>query len=585
MTLPGSSRQAAPGAPGGSPWQEVHPGVWRHSSSAYSYALKHGEAAVLVNVGDGSLLDTLSDIGVMQVTAALFTHAGADVAGGAARLAEAGIPLYAPESEQPLLEHPQHFLSLWAGANNYDGRPLHLYPSQGVTTLPLRDYRALTLGAFSFTPRPAPGPSAGHSVLLCEVGGSRLAFTGALLSGMGQVPRLSATMWSYNGGEGLAGSILSALDLSDQAPALLLGAFGPPLPPEALPATAEALAELLRLRRHNPRLFQLREEPYQKLRPYLLMNRSSLAYSYVLRSARGRALVFDFGYDFAFGQAPGEGRESRRPWLYTLPQLLRDHGVSRIDAVLPTHPHDDHVAGIPLLREVYGAELWAAGPMADVLAHPQAHRLPCRWFEPMPPDRVLDLGQPIRWEEFSITPYPLPGHARHAVALLVEGLGERLLFIGDHYADADALGLNYTYQNDALESDYQSSAALIEALRPDLLLSGHWLPVTPDRAWYEHIRERGEALRQLHGRLQPLSSRLGLSTQVEGNQLHLTFSNPTDQDFEGLLSLDHQPLGAVRVAAGSHLLRHYPLQGPARLRAITLQGAPGEPPLMTYAEG
>ena len=493
---------------------EVAPQVFRHTSTAHSYVWRCGQQAVLINVGDGSVLAELPLLGVTQVLAAVLTHAAWDVAGGAALLSGAGIPIYAPETDQPFFSHPQAYLSAWAGDNHYDGRPLNLGPQQAVATLPLRDYRPLVLGPFTLVPRPAPGPTAGHSVLLAEVGGERLAFTGALLSAAGQVPRLSATMWSYNGGEGLVGSILSLLDLHDQRPTRLLGAFGETLTCGVLTQTAGALGRLLKLRGHNARLLELRDRPYQALRPWLLSNRTSVSNSYVLISARGTALMIDFGYDFAFGMPPGTARDTRRPWLYTLPALQSQFGVRQIEAVIPTHAHDDHVAGIPLLREQYGTQLWAAQPLADVLARPQRHRLPCRWFEAMPPDRVLALDTPFEWEDFRITPYALPGHARQAVALLVEGHGERLLFIGDQYAGEDGLGLNYTYQNDCLEGDYLDSAALISRLRPNLLLSGHWPPVVPDDRWLATAAARGEALRRAHAELQPLTARLLLTVHL-----------------------------------------------------------------------
>lgn len=564
---------------------EVAPEVFRHTSTAHSYVWRCGPQAVLINVGDGSLLAELPELGITDVLAAVLTHAAWDVAGGAAALAQAGIPIYGPETDQPFFADPQTYLDAWAGDNQYDGRPLNLGPSERVQTLPLRDYQPLALGPFTLTPRPAPGPTAGHSVLLAEVGAQRLAFTGALLSAAGQVPRLSATMWSYNGGEGLAGSILSLLDLHDQGPDRLLGAFGDVLAPDALTRTAEALGGLLNLRGHNPRLLELRERPYQALRPWLLHNRTSVANSYVLRSANSKALLIDFGYDFAFGTPPGTARDTRRPWLYTLPALKAQFGIQQIEAVIPTHAHDDHVAGIGLLRQQYGAELWAATPLADVLAHPRQHRFPCRWFGAMPPDRVLALETPFEWEEFQITPYALPGHARHAVALLIEGHAERLLFIGDQYAGEDALNLNYTYQNDFLEGDYVDSAALISRLRPMLLLSGHWPPVVPDERWLAAVTARGEALRKAHAELQPLTSRLLVSVTPSqtsvGQSVSVTVTNPTPQAVTGRLTVEAQHHDLSIPAQGSATASFIP-EGAARLIPLVFTTSPGQPPLIAH---
>ena len=341
----------------------------------------------------------------------------------------------------------------------------------------------------------------------------------------------------------------------------------------------------MKLRGHNPRLLELRGRPYQALRPWLLSNRTSVSNSYVLISARGTALVIDFGYDFAFGTPPATTRDTRRPWLYTLPALKAQFGIDQIEAVIPTHAHDDHVAGIGLLREQYGAQLWAAEPLAGVLARPADSRLPCRWFEALTPDRVLVLGMPVEWEDFQITPYALPGHARHAVALLVEGHGERIVFVGDQYAGEDGLGLNYTYQNDFLETDYLESAALISRLRPDLLLSGHWPPVVPDENWLVAATARGEALRQAHAELHPLTSRLLLTvTPVEASQgqlVEITLMNPTQQVVAGHLTVDgrRQEWGAA--AQGQATMRLTP-NGAARRIPVVFSAAAHEAPLIAF---
>ena len=48
-------------------------------------------------------------------------------------------------------------------------------------------------------------------------------------------------------------------------------------------------------------------------------------------------------------------------------RLKRDHGVRSLDVVVPTHYHDDHVAGFNLLREVEGTQTWVPDTFAEVL--------------------------------------------------------------------------------------------------------------------------------------------------------------------------------------------------------------------------
>ncbi len=150
---------------------------------------------------------------------------------------------------------------------------------------------------------------------------------------------------------------------------------------------------------------------------HLLMNRTSRAISCALLSKDGVAVVLDYGYDVSAGIASNPYRSARRPWLASLPSLHRDYGVDRIEVVMPTHYHDDHVTGFNLLREVEGAEVWAGSNVADVISRPTRYDLPCLWYDPIPVDRVVPLGQPVRWREDELTLYELGGHTFYAVAI------------------------------------------------------------------------------------------------------------------------------------------------------------------------
>ena len=110
--------------------------------------------------------------------------------------------------------------------------------------------------------------------------------------------------------------------------------------------------------------------------PHLLLNRTSISRSYVLLSKSGKALLIDYGYDMAVGVAYGTDHAGRRPWLYSIPALKAQFGVKRIDAALLTHFHDDHVAGLNMLREVEGTEVWAGENFVALLENPTRYDLP-----------------------------------------------------------------------------------------------------------------------------------------------------------------------------------------------------------------
>jgi glyoxylase-like metal-dependent hydrolase (beta-lactamase superfamily II) len=243
--------------------------------------------------------------------------------------------------------------------------------------------------------------------------------------------------------------------------------------------------------------------------PHLLMHRASEAKMYVLLSNSGKALFIDFGYDFLTALAAGSDRASRRPLLYTLPALKAQFGVQKIDVVLPTHYHDDHVAGCNLLRRVEGTQVWAAENFADILEHPARYDLPCLWYDSIAVDRHLPLGQPITWEEYTLTLHPLPGHTRYAVAIEFEVDGLRVLATGDQYQGDDGLAWNYVYQNRYAIGDYVATAKLYQRLQPDLILSGHWQPLRVTPEYLQQIAVDAEALQRLHRDLLPEMPDLG----------------------------------------------------------------------------
>jgi glyoxylase-like metal-dependent hydrolase (beta-lactamase superfamily II) len=171
---------------------------------------------------------------------------------------------------------------------------------------------------------------------------------------------------------------------------------------------------------------------------------------------------------------------------------------------VPTHYHDDHVAGLNLLRRVHGTQVWTAQTFAEVLERPEQYDLPCLWFEPIPVDRRLPLNEPIRWEEYEITLHDQPGHTRYAVAIEFVVDGERVLVVGDQVGDHDGQGLNYVYNNGFQIEDYARSATLYQAVKPDRILTGHWHPLRVDHLQLAEMARRGQALEAVHRELLPL---------------------------------------------------------------------------------
>jgi glyoxylase-like metal-dependent hydrolase (beta-lactamase superfamily II) len=478
--------------------------LFRCEDTCNVYAVLSGDEAVLIDFGDGSILRELPAIGVNRVTAVLMTHHHRDQGQGLPLAIAAGACVWVPHAEQDLFCNVEAHWQAREIFNNYNVRQdlfslLDPVPVTGT----LHDYGKYRFGSHEFTIVPTPGHTPGAISLLTEIDGRWIAFSGDLIAAPGKVWSISATQWTYNGAEGVAASIPSLIDLKERRPDLLLPSHGDPiiLPGPAIDTLVERFWQLLQRRQENPRLFLFLEKPYISVTPHLLHNRTSLSNSYVLLSKSGKALLIDYGYDFMTGAAAGADRASRRPWLYTLGALKRDFGVQKLDVVLPTHYHDDHVAGLNLLREVEGTQVWAAENFADVLERPSRYDLPCLWYDPIAVDRCLPLDRSIGWEEYELSLHALPGHTRYAVAIAFQVDGRRVLAVGDQYQGSDGLAWNYVYRNHFQPSDYRASAAYYRQTLPELILPGHWDPFWVAPGYLEALEERGEALEQLHRQL------------------------------------------------------------------------------------
>lgn len=486
--------------------QRISENLYRFEDTCNVYVIRNGTQAVLIDFGDGEVLAELAAIGVTRVSAILMTHHHRDQGEGLPRAVKPGTPVWVPQTEQDLF---QNIDVHWQGReiyNNYNVRQdrfslLESIPVAGT----LGDYAVREFGGYGFTVVPTPGHTPGSITLLSDIDGQRVAFTGDLIAAPGKVWSLAATQWTYNGGEGVAASIPSLLDVQARAPDLLLPSHGEPMRDvnRAIELLVERLRELLVYRRHNARLVLFLRDPYERITPHLLRNLTSVANSYVLLSESGKALIIDYGYDFVTGLPAGTDRASRRPWLYSLPKLKELYGVTEIQVALATHYHDDHIAGFNLLREVEGAQIWAAENYADILQNPSRYDLPCLWYDPVKVDRVLPLQQPIQWQEYELTLYELPGHTLYAVAISFEVDGKRVLGTGDQYQGNDGELWNYVYKNKFHLSNYLRTAELFRQLHPDVIISGHWDPLWVHEGYFERLSELGHVLADLHQSLLP----------------------------------------------------------------------------------
>ena len=469
--------------------------------------------AVAVDFGSGLALDHLDALGIDSITDIVMTHHHRDQAQGLPRAIERGIRIHVPPVELDLFTNVEE---MWQGRqleNDYNLRQDRFSILQNIRVdSTVLEYRAETFGGVSLRTEPTPGHTPGSVTYLLDRDDEIIAFTGDLIYAPGKVWSLAASQWSYTHHEGPAMTVLSSYLLQAKEPTLLLPSHGKPMPDaiDALHELAVNMQSYVDSRRWHPWDLKTRiRQPWVRLTDHLLLNRSSMSCTYALLSEGGEALLVDFGYDITTGLPTGNDRASRRPWLASVPALKDDFGVTRISVALPTHYHDDHVAGMPLLRAVEGTEIWSPANVAPILDDPMQHDLPCLWFDPINSDRVLPLGESFRWNEYEITVHEQPGHTLYAVAYEVKVDGVTVLFTGDQQENLGVPGerrelLNYQYRNRFRIDDYIESAALYKRVAPGLLASGHWEPRWVEEGYLDYLAEEGQFVHDIHHTLLPL---------------------------------------------------------------------------------
>ena len=411
--------------------------VMRVSDTCNVWVIPAGDDAVCVDFGSGRVLDQLDELGLRRITDVLVTHFHRDNVQGLARAAAAGIRIWVPPVEEELFTRAGERWAAQRTEHDYDVRQLSFSLLASVAVAGTVDeYRWRDYGGVRVFALPTPGHTVGSVTYITQFGDRSVAFTGDLLYGAGKVWSLAATQWSYGGVEGQAATILSCRILARHAPDRLLPSHGEPIEEAgvALEETSHRLTEIMELRRLAERPWNLDrwlDEPWEAITPHLLRNRTSIAACFALLSDSGSALLIDWGYDLWTGLTLGLDRSGNRPLLESIGSLKRDHGVSRVEAAVTTHYHDDHVAGLNLLRDVEGTEVWSPANVAPILEEPRRYDLPCLWHEPIQVDRVLALEKMVQWHEYELTPYALPGHTLYAAAIAFEADGRRVLATGD----------------------------------------------------------------------------------------------------------------------------------------------------------
>jgi len=528
-------------------WERIDENVFLFRDSCLVYAVRGPAGTVLVNAGTGACADHLGEVARGKVTLVL-THAFRDHTDGAIRLHEAGVEVLGPYWEQEyFLDPEQHFRErqLW---NIYDNRWDRLTP---IRPLPvtgwLMDCEKRRIAGLEWEVIPTPGVTAGASSYAVTVDGKRLAFVGEVISGPGKLSRIAPLQYNYNDLTGAANIYRSLRRIEQAKPGLILPSVGGPVhdPAAALDALRRNLSEIDRIHPGAAPGWEPDEDDVEEVLPHLYRSKYSSAETHFVVSDSGKVLALDYGYATAEYVPPARYHQSnRRPFLHGV-RGLEKRGISaRIDAVLASHYHDDHVNGIPMLHRLFGTKVWAAANFSDILERPGRYDRPCLWHEPVTVDRAIGDGETVRWENIPITVRYWTGHTRFGALICLEVDGARVVHTGDQlffwgkgegpFGPGTRMSTNHVYRNGLDLGCYGHTLELLEAFRPELVLTGHTKPYRTNDKWYEEIRKTGEAFDELHRKLMFLGDddvHFGAESQpakLKPYQMHLPNGGPAE---------------------------------------------------------
>lgn len=159
---------------------------------------------------------------------------------------------------------------------------------------------------------------------------------------------------------------------------------------------------------------------------------------------------------------------------HSLRDLFDRGGLIKPDVLIPSHYHDDHIAGALLLQRQFGVQIWAHEVFADILRQPAAYPLPCLLSEPLEVERDLREGERFEWNDFQFEVRHAPGHTYYASSLFMEIDGLRAVLAGDnlHVGRFGPLLGGPIYRNRYNVGDFVTSIQQLCEWSPDLL-TGH----------------------------------------------------------------------------------------------------------------
>lgn len=503
-------------------FREISPDLLVWTDTCNAYVLRDGDAAIMIDLGDGSALDHLAEIGVKKVEWLLLTGHHRELLQGIGRLDRGVTQIAAPKDEQAFLEKPNGFRKWHPRLGDkftVHGSSYVRPPSSSVkvdrwlVADEMFEWHGRSIQCLS-----TPGHSPGGMSFILKSGGETRAFIGGLMHDGARMTNWFDTEWDYGFAKGidaLAASVDKLIALgpqsafSSQGPAIL-GATAQLKDYRAKLATFRAdyvrgyPVDNLSKRPPHPATRPTKVNYVVQVTPHLYMFGPEMAGKNfaILIADSGHALLLDCGL-------------FPKLVLNRIIDDMKEHlGLKQIDACWISHSHGDHFTLFPALQE-HGVKFWTMDSIADKCENPRAYDYPAMigaynaGFEQAKIDRVLKAGDVIEWEGYKLHIDWMPGQTEFGNALWLELDGKKIVFTGDNLfgdpADPAQNGHEcVNARNSAIiEEGYLVAAQYLRALKPDIIMGAHSVLMTEPAAFIERYHAWAERIIGLYKGLLP----------------------------------------------------------------------------------
>ncbi len=489
-------------------FQQPVPGVhlWRDTCNVY--VLKHEDTALIINLGDGSVLEHLAEIGVKRVEWVLFTDHHRELCQGAPKLDRIGTKTASSELEKEILENPLSF-------RQWNPRLGDKYSVHGASYVrppaaPVKIDRVLSDGerfswnGFNFTCVSTPGHSPGGMSFVLQHDGHTMVFNGGVMHDGSKMTNWFDTEWDYGFAKGLDALIATVDKLIVLEPQTAFSAQGSVI----TDATTQ-------LKRYKAKLTDFRPD---YIRGYPVDNLSKRGPHPATKPTKAHYIVqvsphlYMFGPEMAgknFAIIIADNGHALLLDCGLFPKLVLERiisdmkeflGLKQIDACWISHSHGDHFTLFPALQE-HGVKFWTMDTIADKCENPRFYDYPAMigaynaGFEKAKIDRILKAGDVIEWEGYKLHIDWMPGQTEFGNALWLELDGKKVVFTGDNLfgdpADPTQNGHEcVNARNSAIiDEDYLVAAKYLQKIQPDIIMGAHGVLMTEPAAFIDRYHD------------------------------------------------------------------------------------------------